>query len=162
MGASSSRQPVAPPCWVRVQFSEAVVRAHGHRDAPAAVEHSFVSTWMRVHDDELLFGVDDEVFERWAVGVVETVHWTLERPARPAAYTVEEKRQAHPRAYERWTAEEDAQLRVESGQGLEIDDICRRHARNDGAIRSRLHKLGLTTEEPRPSGATARRVEAVT
>ena len=59
-------------------------------------------------------------------------------------YTVDEKRRTHSHAYEPWTDEEDQRLRVESAQGLSIDQLAQAHGRTAMAIRARLERLGLT------------------
>ncbi|MEX2983954.1 hypothetical protein [Streptomyces sp. C36] len=59
-------------------------------------------------------------------------------PASPPAYTVEEVRRTHPRAYERWTPEEAARLRQRHDQGASIGELAQEFGRNEGAIISRL------------------------
>lgn len=53
-------------------------------------------------------------------------------------------RRRHPRAYEKWTAEEDAQLRSAVEAGKTVQEIAVLLGRQPGAITSRLQKLGLT------------------
>ncbi|MFJ8026036.1 hypothetical protein [Streptomyces sp. NPDC096311] len=62
-------------------------------------------------------------------------------PEQPKAYTVEEKRQAHPRAYERWTPEEDARLSELHACNTPVSDMARELGRNEGAITSRLERI---------------------
>lgn len=62
------------------------------------------------------------------------------------AYSVEEIRRHHPRAYEKWTPEEDELLAREYGEGVSISELAMKHQRKIGAIRSRLNKLGLISE----------------
>jgi len=56
---------------------------------------------------------------------------------------VEEIRQKHSKAYEKWTEEEDNILKKGYSQGKKIDEIAGVLKRQPGAIRSRLNKLGL-------------------
>lgn len=49
----------------------------------------------------------------------------------------------YPRAYERWTDDEDARLKVEYGKGLGIQLLSEMFQRQPTAIRSRLRKLGI-------------------
>lgn len=58
------------------------------------------------------------------------------------AYDVGEKRQANPRAYEKWTEEEDTRLLGLFDEGVTPDEISRLLGRNLGALGSRLAKLG--------------------
>ena len=63
------------------------------------------------------------------------------RNGKAKAYTVAEKRQEHPRAYERWTAEEERHLRELVRRGLLPNAIAAELGRDVGAIRSRLSRL---------------------
>jgi hypothetical protein len=49
----------------------------------------------------------------------------------------------HPRAYEKWTTQEDAELKSMSGRGASQDELARHFKRQPSAIFSRLEKLGL-------------------
>ncbi|MGO4102629.1 hypothetical protein AB4Y63_01625 [Leifsonia sp. YAF41] len=64
---------------------------------------------------------------------------------RAKALSVAEIRAKHARAYEPWSAEEDANLRSGHRSGLESPELARLHKRQESAIRSRLAKLQLTT-----------------
>ena len=57
-----------------------------------------------------------------------------------------EIRQSHPRAYEKWSPEEDAKLTSLFRSGLGIRELAQAHERQPSAIRSRLAKLNLTLE----------------
>jgi DNA-binding NarL/FixJ family response regulator len=63
----------------------------------------------------------------------------------PSAY--EERlakiRQVHPRAYEKWTEEEDAKLAQFVQSGYSVDEIASQLQRQPGAIRSRMLKRNL-------------------
>jgi hypothetical protein len=52
-------------------------------------------------------------------------------------------REKHPRAYERWTTEEEADLARRHRDGKSMDELAELHQRQTSAIRSRLGKLGL-------------------
>ena len=58
-------------------------------------------------------------------------------------YDVEEIRQEFPRAYDRWSPEEDERLRQQYAGELNIPELAKYFERNEGAIRSRLKKLGI-------------------
>jgi hypothetical protein len=59
------------------------------------------------------------------------------------SYSLETIHRRHPRAYERWTEDEDARLKIEYGKGLDIQLLSEMFQRQPSAIRSRLRKLGI-------------------
>lgn len=59
------------------------------------------------------------------------------------AYSVEEIRQVHASAYSPWTAAEESQLKIQFFEGKCIKDIAEILGRKEGAITSRLRKLGI-------------------
>lgn len=63
--------------------------------------------------------------------------------ARGKAYSIDEKRQKHPNAYKKWTPEDDQQLRKEFAGGASISELAELLQREEGAIQSRLKRLGL-------------------
>ncbi|MEU9348012.1 hypothetical protein AB0D74_43135 [Streptomyces sp. NPDC048278] len=72
------------------------------------------------------------------------------RPEKPKAYTVEEKRQIHPRAYERWSADEEQRLAERCAQGASLAELSVEFGRNEGGIAGRLIKInaeGAAAEE---------------
>jgi hypothetical protein len=63
-------------------------------------------------------------------------------------------RQKYPRAYKKWTPEEDAQLTDLFRSGSEAKDIAGILQRQPSAISSRLIKLGLVSLQPQAVLAT--------
>ena len=59
------------------------------------------------------------------------------------AYDVEQIRREYPKAYAKWTEEEDTRLRYEHAQGRTVNELAESFQRKPSAIRSRLRKLGL-------------------
>ena len=59
------------------------------------------------------------------------------------AYDVEQIRREYPKAYAKWTEEEDTRLRNEYTQGRTANELAKSFQRKPSAIRSRLRKLGL-------------------
>ena len=55
----------------------------------------------------------------------------------------EKIRQKYPRAYVKWSQEEDENLKKEYASCQQIGELAQRFQRQPGAIRSRLQKLGL-------------------
>jgi flagellar motility protein MotE (MotC chaperone) len=58
---------------------------------------------------------------------------------------LDEIRQQYPRAYEKWTEEEDTHLRQAYQAGTEVKELAVLLQRQLGAVESRLRKLGLTS-----------------
>ena len=58
-------------------------------------------------------------------------------------YSVDEIRHDHPRAYEKWSAEEDSELSKLFRNGKSVKEIATALNRQEGAIRSRMAKLNL-------------------
>lgn len=59
----------------------------------------------------------------------------------------------HPRAYEKWTEGEDAELLAMCEDGSSIETISKRFQRQPSAIRSRLAKLDRGNYPEKPSEA---------
>ncbi|MEM1406765.1 MAG: hypothetical protein AAGG59_08325 [Bacteroidota bacterium] len=59
------------------------------------------------------------------------------------AYSISEKRKAHKQAYEQWTNEADEQLELMYCEGKSVKELSIHFERNEGAIRTRIKKLGL-------------------
>ena len=53
-------------------------------------------------------------------------------------------RKHYPRAYEKWTVEDDEELRSLFDKRMSIVDMAKYFQRKPSAIESRLRKLGLT------------------
>jgi len=64
-------------------------------------------------------------------------------PRKP--WSLEEARTSNPRAYERWTPDEDAQVERLHREGNAPKAIAAALGRRPSAVRSRLGKLGLAT-----------------
>lgn len=63
---------------------------------------------------------------------------------------MDQQKQLHHNAYAKWTTEDDEQLCTLVEEGVSIQELCRIFGRNEGAIRSRIGKLGLVVEIPTP------------
>jgi hypothetical protein len=64
-------------------------------------------------------------------------------PIKEKLGTLEKIRLQYPRAYEKWTDEEDTRLKVEHDKGLSARLLSEMFQRQPSAIRSRLRKLGI-------------------
>lgn len=63
------------------------------------------------------------------------------------AYSVDAIREKHPQAYEPWTSQEDERLKTRFVEGFAIAELARVFKRQEGAIRSRLQKLGVVLSD---------------
>ncbi len=59
-------------------------------------------------------------------------------------YSVDEKRQSHPKAYQKWTPEDDQRLCDEFANGSSISELAELLQRQESAIQSRLKKLSMS------------------
>jgi len=73
--------------------------------------------------------------------------WVMARSDKSKSYSLDEIRQKYPRAYEKWTSEEDERLTSRYQAGLDLLELAAIFQRQPSAIESRLTKLGL-----RPQG----------
>ncbi len=64
------------------------------------------------------------------------------------AARLQQIKQKHPRAYEKWTTEEDNELTTKARAGTDVLHLAWHFKRQPSAIRSRLAKLGLEVEAP--------------
>jgi hypothetical protein len=85
------------------------------------------------------------------------IHEALRRaehaPA-PKAYTLADLRAVNPSSHLPWTDAEEATLLVEHDAGRSITEIATLHQRTDGAIRSRLIKLGREVDTATTGGSS--------
>ena len=63
----------------------------------------------------------------------------------PSSYMAQQKAQ-YQQAYAKWTPDEEARLQDEFANGKTITEMTELHGRGEGAIKSRLVKLGLIKE----------------
>ncbi|MFD3538675.1 hypothetical protein ACFWUQ_04150 [Streptomyces sp. NPDC058662] len=80
---------------------------------------------------------------------------TSPQPEPSKAYTVEEKRLAHPNAYKPWTPADEERLRRRCAEGVPLADLGQEFGRDQGAIASRLLRIdaeGPAADEARRAG----------
>jgi hypothetical protein len=66
----------------------------------------------------------------------------VESQKRPKAYSLDDLRAKNPASHTPWTPEEESALLSEYDSAQPISEIATTHLRTEGAIRSRLEKLG--------------------
>lgn len=140
------------------------------RDAKAVLSTPSSTKPSQKNDDMELSEKSRAILEAMAKGhtyeqiLVQDLAWTYHDIFRAAAealqiargtssektYSVDDIRQEHPRAYEKWDATQDEQLRQLFRAGKSVPEITQVLQRQTGAIRSRLAKLNLGE----PSGGT--------
>jgi hypothetical protein len=136
--------------WVRVRFTEPVEGPDLYAPRRTTDErHEFKCQWLRYHGSETLFGIEDEIVERWPTAHIQMIEWRADEA------TTREGSHKGPSLADRrlsaraarlgapWTDEEDAQLREQDASAMSLDEMADLHERNAGAIRSRLIRLGL-------------------
>lgn len=94
------------------------------------------------HNRIMIFQEHIPVF---AKGLKKTLKFIRES-SKTRAYGVEEIRQKYPKAYTKWTEDEDSILRSEYLRGNTVDELASTFQRQPSAVRSRLRKLGLVEE----------------
>lgn len=118
-----------------------------------ATRHRIEAVYARQDRSETLFINDDgEVVARWATRLIEHIDWpddeatTSGASAKPGVGTLEwrkEVQERHPRAYQRWTEDEDAELTERFRAGCTVAEMSKMHGRRPGGISARLVRLGL-------------------
>lgn len=91
------------------------------------------------HHRVMIFEEDIDAF---IAGFEKTVDFIREGQ-KPKSYSVEKFRQQFPKAYTKWTADDDMILRSKYDEGISIAELSIILQRKPGAIRSRLVKLGI-------------------
>jgi len=140
--------------WVRVRFTEPVEGPDPYAPRRTTDErHEFQCQWLRHHDSETLFGIEDEVVEHWPTGRIQMIEWRVDEEAarqgtQKGSSLADRRLSARAaRLGAPWTDEEVARLREEHASGMSLDEMANRHERNTGGIRSRLLRSGLLEPE---------------
>src|SRR5207248_1123414 len=77
----------------------------------------------------------------------------LNEDREPASEVTSRIKSEHPRAYEKWSRDEDEDLVLMFEKGMAQGDIAARLRRQPSAIRARLEKLGRLPHPTPPPGA---------
>jgi len=86
--------------------------------------------------------VFEENLEAFIAGFDKTLDFLGIRQ-KPKSYAFEKNRQQHPKAYTKWSPDEDEALRIKYQEGMSVAELSREFQRQPGAIQSRLAKLGI-------------------
>ena len=148
----------SPDVWVRVRFTEPVEGPDSYALRRTTDDrHEFKCQWLRHQANETLFGIGDEIVERWLTKHIKGIEWRAgdgeARQGSQRGLSLAERRLAAgaSRLGASWTDEEDAQLRKEYAAGMQLEEMANVHGRNLGGIRSRLIRLELESRgQPSP------------
>jgi len=110
--------------------------------------HKLIATWARQDGETTIFLDDDSVIiASWNTRDIKTIQWPSGQQVPPTttafANRMEEIKSRFPRAWSKWSYEEDQKLIKEFKSGMKIRDLCESHGRARGGIISRLRRLEL-------------------
>lgn len=86
--------------------------------------------------------ISEENLEAFVAGFDKTLTFFGMRHE-PKSYSVKQGRQQQPKAYAKWSSDEDATLRKKYEEGMSLAELAQFFERQPGAIQSRLAKPGL-------------------
>jgi len=114
--------------------------------------HKLIATWARQDGETTIFLDDDSVIiASWNTRDIKTIQWPSGQQVPPTttafANRMEEIKSRFPRAWSKWSYEEDQKLIKEFKSGMKIRDLCESHERARGGIISRLRRLELISYE---------------
>ena len=115
---------------------EAKLKKYGSEFLSAIQEH--------FHAQENCASADNALDKAHDVPDAQTAKNVRRKAVADKAYDVASIRRELPNAYEPWSEEDDAELRQLYERGMPVSDMAKRFGRGQGAIRSRLVKIGLS------------------
>lgn len=69
----------SPNVWVRVRFTEPVEGPDPYASRRTIDDRQeFKCQWLRHHGTETLFGIEDEVVERWLTEYIQMIEWRVD------------------------------------------------------------------------------------
>lgn len=95
------------------------------------------------HHQILIF---EENFDTFIAAFDKTITF-LGKRQKPKSSKLEELRKEHPKAYTKWSSDEDEVLKVKFSEGMSVAELAQFFQRQPGAIQSRLAKLGLVSPD---------------
>lgn len=84
----------------------------------------------------------EDNIEAFAAGFDKSIEF-FRKSQKPKLIGFEKIRQHYPKAYTKWSSDDDELLRWKYDQGISIAELSQFFQRKPGAIRSRLKKLGI-------------------
>jgi len=98
----------------------------------------------------LSLGLEFEGWHHKLVAGVIIPTGSTKRPNTNGISYMDQQKQIYHNAYAKWTTEDDEQLRNYVEEDFSIQELCHVFGRNEGAIRSRISKLGLDVNTSTP------------
>jgi hypothetical protein len=109
--------------------------------------HRVRAEWARQDGRETLFITDGEIVAKWPTSLIELIKWPngTDVPASPREFAdrMAEIKQQYPKAWSKWSWEEEQNLISQFKSGMKISDIAISLGRAPGGIFSRLRKIEL-------------------
>lgn len=109
--------------------------------------HRIRADWARQDGHETLFMIDGEVEYRWPTNVITRITWPsgVDVPVTPREFEnrMEEIKSEFPKAWSKWSYEEELKLTMYFSQGMKVSEIAKQMGRAPGGIFSRLRKMSL-------------------
>jgi hypothetical protein len=93
------------------------------------------------HEHHRVMIFEDD-FEAFIDGFDKTIDF-IRKSQEPSSSSIEKIREQHPKAYTKWSSDDDEELRSKYDQGISIAELSQFFQRQPSAIRSRLVKLGI-------------------
>ena len=114
--------------------------------------HKLIATWARQDGETTAFLNDDgEIIASWNTRDIKSIQWPSGQQVPPTttafANRMEEIKSRFPRAWSKWSYEEDQKLIREFNSGMKISELCASHGRARGGVISRLRKLELISND---------------
>lgn len=88
----------------------------------------------------------EENIEAFLTGLNETIAF-LGIEHKPKSDRLEQIRKKYPKAYTKWSSDEDETLRMKFYEGMSVTELAIYFQRKPSAIRSRLERLGINRPE---------------
>jgi len=156
--AVEQRLAIADLEQIVVYFSKPVIgQDHENKEFFTSDRHKLIATWARQDGETTAFLNDDgEIIASWNTRDIKSIQWPNGQQVPPTttafANRMEEIKSRFPRAWSKWSYEEDQRLIKEFKSGIRVSDLCLSHGRARGGIISRLKKLDLISDNETGAG----------
>lgn len=124
-----------------------------------ADRHKIRADWARQDGIETLFMIEGEVKCSWPTNMITKITWPsgIDVPVTPKEFEnrMEEIKSEFPKAWSKWSYEEEQKLSKLFSQGKKVSEIARALGRAPGGIYSRLRKMEIIDESTEFSGDLA-------
>ena len=137
--------------YIVVTFKEAVIgKDPVDKTAFHSTRHKLLAEWARQDGMETVFVMDGQVIASWPTNQISFITWPngLKVPSSPREFAsrMEEIKHQYPKAWSKWSWEEEQRLILEFHNGKTVKEIANLLGRAPGGIFSRLRKIKLIPE----------------